>query len=377
MEENVGLFVIDLSGCDNTGEIINNVSLALEIPNASGRGISLKLRDNVLNQSQLLSIKSLIESYNSELVNVETSSLITQNACESMGIKVRQAKAQKVQQPEVDEKSPMLDVDSSSVENSKIALAQPAQNIANEQNSHNMNTQNSEHTVKNTNNLNETARQNKPIQMAGNLNQFEELKKELPKEAVVDSNPAPEQTPILRQTANQTNNEVSRQNINKEIFDGLERQTITVYKKASEANLQNEEDFEEVDFYAPPTNEPVVIDNKQTIYVNQTLRSGQTLEFDGNIVIIGDCHPGSEIKAAGDITVWGVLGSIAHAGSKGNREARIRALKMNAVQLRIANCYSRRPDGGNIPYIVKSAIFTPEEARIVDDNIVLFKMDNQ
>ena len=205
----------------------------------------------------------------------------------------------------------------------------------------------------------------------------EELKKELPKEAVVDSNPAPEQTPILRQTANQTNNEVSRQNINKEIFDGLERQTITVYKKASEANLQNEEDFEEVDFYAPPTNEPVVIDNKQTIYVNQTLRSGQTLEFDGNIVIIGDCHPGSEIKAAGDITVWGVLGSIAHAGSKGNREARIRALKMNAVQLRIANCYSRRPDGGNIPYIVKSAIFTPEEARIVDDNIVLFKMANQ
>ena len=47
---------------------------------------------------------------------------------------------------------------------------------------------------------------------------------------------------------------------------------------------------------------------------------------------------------------------------------------MNAVQLRIANCYSRRPDSGNIPYIVKSSVFTPEEARIVDDNIVLFKM---
>ena len=37
MEENIGLFVIDLSECSNTGEIINNVSLALEIPNASGR----------------------------------------------------------------------------------------------------------------------------------------------------------------------------------------------------------------------------------------------------------------------------------------------------------------------------------------------------
>lgn len=157
----------------------------------------------------------------------------------------------------------------------------------------------------------------------------------------------------------------------------LQKQVITVYKKASDEKLQDEEDFEEVDFYAPPTSDPVVIDNKQTIYVNQTLRSGQTLEFDGNIVIIGDCHPGSEIKATGDITVWGVLGSIAHAGSRGNRDAKIRALKMNAVQLRIANCYSRRPDGGNIPYIVKSSIFTPEEARIVDDNIVLFKMANQ
>ena len=51
-------FVIDLSECSNTGEIINNVSLALEIPNASGRGISLKLKDNVLNQSQILSIRS-------------------------------------------------------------------------------------------------------------------------------------------------------------------------------------------------------------------------------------------------------------------------------------------------------------------------------
>ena len=60
---------------------------------------------------------------------------------------------------------------------------------------------------------------------------------------------------------------------------------------------------------------------------------------------------------------------------KGNRDAKIRALKMNAVQLRIANCYSRRPDGTNIPYIIKSSVFTPEEARIVDDSIVLFKIN--
>lgn len=346
MEENIGLFVIDLSECSNTGEIINNVSLALEIPNASGRGISLKLKDNVLNQSQILSIRSLIESYNSELVNVETTSLITQNACASMGIRVTQPKVLKLQTVTEDGENP---------ENKEEIIEIPAANQVEKASSEpkNKETERTAEALKPQNT-------EKPAQ-----NKFDELKKHIREGGELqDTEEAPkkEAEPVQKQEEN---------------TEGLQRQVITVYKKASDEKLQDEEDFEEVDFYAQPTTDPVVIDNKQTIYVNQTLRSGQTLEFDGNIVIIGDCHPGSEIKATGDITVWGVLGSIAHAGSKGNRDAKIRALKMNAVQLRIANCYSRRPDGGNIPYIVKSSIFTPEEARIVDDNIVLFKMANQ
>jgi|GluameStandDraft_1065615.scaffolds.fasta_scaffold00859_5 septum site-determining protein MinC len=341
MEENIGLFVIDLSECSNTGEIINNVSLALEIPNASGRGISLKLKDNVLNQSQILSIRSLIESYNSELVNVETTSLITQNACASMGIRVTQPKVLKLQT--------VADEENENAENKEDIIEIPAADSVSKPVQNEQNKESDEEIHKKTQKANKSA------------NKFDELKKQIREtdETKPDKEVKSEPAPLLNET------------------EKLQKQVITVYKKASDEKLQDEEDFEEVDFYAPPTSDPVVIDNKQTIYVNQTLRSGQTLEFDGNIVIIGDCHPGSEIKATGDITVWGVLGSIAHAGSRGNRDAKIRALKMNAVQLRIANCYSRRPDGGNIPYIVKSSIFTPEEARIVDDNIVLFKMANQ
>ena len=48
---------------------------------------------------------------------------------------------------------------------------------------------------------------------------------------------------------------------------------------------------------------------------------------------------------------------------------------MNAVQLRIGNCYSRRPDGTNIPYIIRSSVFTPEEARVVDGEIMLYKIN--
>ena len=110
-----------------------------------------------------------------------------------------------------------------------------------------------------------------------------------------------------------------------------------------------------------------------TLYLNQTLRSGQTVNYEGNILIIGDAHPGSEIIADGDITVWGILGGIAHAGSKGNITAKVRALKLNAIQLRIAGLYARRNDTLNVPYVQKTNEFTPEEAQIEEGKIVIYK----
>ncbi len=288
---NNDLFVIDLSSCNNTGEIITSVSTAFEVPEAKERKIGLKLGDILLNQSQILSIQSLIASYASELEYVETANESTKNICENMGIKAQ------------------LYEKTYTVPNEEIGF-----DLSKEENQTQFNQENISE--------NEGFEEFKPIE-------FNE--------------------------------------------DG--KQIMETYKKAYDENEEEKQTWEEVDYYAPPTDEPVVVDSKQTIYVTQTLRSGQVLEFDGNIVIIGDCHPGSEIKATGDITVWGVLGSIAHAGAKGNRDAKIRALKMNAVQLRIADCYSRRPDGTNIPYIIKSSVFTPEEARIVDDSIVLFKIN--
>ena len=124
------------------------------------------------------------------------------------------------------------------------------------------------------------------------------------------------------------------------------------------------------------TKEDIELEAFPTKYIKQTIRSGQVINYEGNIVIIGDCHPGCEITAFGDITVWGILSGIAHAGAGGNQKAKVRALKMNAIQLRIANCYSRRPDSLNTVYIEKTNSFTPEEARIVNGEIVVFKMND-
>lgn len=111
-----------------------------------------------------------------------------------------------------------------------------------------------------------------------------------------------------------------------------------------------------------------------TLYIHRTLRSGQSLTSEGNIVVIGDVNPGAEIVAKGDITVWGVLGGIAHAGSDGNTYSRIRALKLNAIQLRIGDIFARRPDTGNMPYVQKSDTFTPEEARVSKKHIMIYRL---
>lgn len=111
-----------------------------------------------------------------------------------------------------------------------------------------------------------------------------------------------------------------------------------------------------------------------TLYIQRNLRSGQSIKSDGNLVIIGDVNPGSEIIAKGDITVWGILGGIAHAGCDGNLYTKIRALKMNAIQLRIGDVFARRPDSVNIPFVQKTDTFTPEEARVFRKQILIHKI---
>ncbi|HBR33148.1 MAG TPA: septum site-determining protein MinC [Firmicutes bacterium] len=80
------------------------------------------------------------------------------------------------------------------------------------------------------------------------------------------------------------------------------------------------------------------------LLVKQTVRSGQRLEHEGDLVVKGDLNPGGEIVATGDIIVLGALRGIAHAGARGNRQAEIVAFTLAPVQLRIAHLISRAPE---------------------------------
>ena len=75
----------------------------------------------------------------------------------------------------------------------------------------------------------------------------------------------------------------------------------------------------------------------ETTFHKGSLRSGQRLEVEGSLVIIGDVNAGAEVIAADNISVIGTLRGLAHAGAKGNKEAIIAASTLDAVQIRISN----------------------------------------
>jgi len=59
----------------------------------------------------------------------------------------------------------------------------------------------------------------------------------------------------------------------------------------------------------------------KTKFLRKTIRSGQSINYPGNVVIIGDVNPGAEIYAAGNIIVMGTLRGIVHAGTNGNEKS--------------------------------------------------------
>ena len=79
------------------------------------------------------------------------------------------------------------------------------------------------------------------------------------------------------------------------------------------------------------------MDISETKYIQYSLRSGQTEEYSGSLVIIGDVNAGAEVIAGGNIAVLGALRGLAHAGAGGNTNAMISANYIDSTQIRIAN----------------------------------------
>ena len=321
-------FIIDLSDAKNTTQLVFELSSIMEHPDVKGKNVCLKLGSLDLKQSQLLSIKALIESMDASIAFIDTSSEQTEASAVSLGIIIS----------EISDNSEAAIVCTPSDEVKEEAVVIKTEEPVEDKTEENKTVEVHAET--------EVAAQSGSIETTDGI------------EDIYDEQSMEELSEII--PSEHLNNDFESLAANEGLFKAEDSSkyilldTGDVLPEGAKENSVNTESL-------------------PTLYINQTLRSGQTVSYEGNILIIGDAHPGSEIVASGDITVWGILGGIAHAGSHGNITSKVRALKLNAIQLRIAGLYARRNDTLNVPYVQKTNEFTPEEAQIEDGKIVIYK----
>jgi septum site-determining protein MinC len=119
----------------------------------------------------------------------------------------------------------------------------------------------------------------------------------------------------------------------------------------------------------PDSDEHFYEGDGSTLYFRGTVRSGQSLEYPGNIVILGDVNPGAYVIASGDIIVMGRLNGVVHAGAEGEERAVIIGVIFSPSQLRIAQYIGRPPDESSQGKSVPRG--QTEKASIKDESIVI------
>lgn len=107
------------------------------------------------------------------------------------------------------------------------------------------------------------------------------------------------------------------------------------------------------------------IATSKTKFYRKSLRSGQKIEFEGSIVVLGDVNNGAEVIAGENIVILGVLRGLAHAGAKGNKEAIISAGSIEANQIRISNIVRECEKDEVEDDIIKTNAYLNENDKIV------------
>lgn len=102
----------------------------------------------------------------------------------------------------------------------------------------------------------------------------------------------------------------------------------------------------------------------KTKFIRRTIRSGQSMNYAGNIIIVGDINNGAEVTALGNIIVLGTIRGRVYAGSNGNKKAIIAAFSLEPEIISICGNITISPDDYEKPGY-------PEVARLKDGNIIV------
>ncbi len=111
------------------------------------------------------------------------------------------------------------------------------------------------------------------------------------------------------------------------------------------------------------------------VFHRGNIRSGQEIECDCGLIVIGDIHTGAFVSAAGNVIVLGTLKGTVQAGRDGNEDAFVIALSMDPVQIQIGDILARNTDRNNIESIQKSK-YDPQIATVLDNRILIQPLSN-
>ena len=105
----------------------------------------------------------------------------------------------------------------------------------------------------------------------------------------------------------------------------------------------------------------------EALFVKTTFRSGESIYYPGDVVVLSDVNPGAEILAGGDIVVFGRLRGLAHAGVEGDTKATVIALELDSPRIQIGPYTGLTPaagprskskaDGPKIAYVRRRHIY--------------------
>ena len=133
--------------------------------------------------------------------------------------------------------------------------------------------------------------------------------------------------------------------------------------------------------------EETYIDTFETKYVDN-MRSGEKIDFDGDVVVMSDMNPGSQVSstrnvvvmgninsgakvvANGNIIVMGEVRGFVHAGAKGNKSAYVIANSLCPKILQIADNIAEAPDD-DLEESRMIKVIIPEIAFVSKDRIVI------
>lgn len=112
--------------------------------------------------------------------------------------------------------------------------------------------------------------------------------------------------------------------------------------------IDNDKKREE--YFSQSLNERLMqINSNSGQFFKGNLRSGQVMEFETSIIILGDINAGAQVVSTGNVIILGTLNGIVFAGASGNENSFIVAMKMNPVQLRIGDVIARSSDEKSEP----------------------------